>query len=178
MADIATIARPYAQAAFAQAMEESRLKQWSKMLEILSIAVSDPRMRSLINSPRTGRERLLQLTLDICGTGLSKTEQNFIRVLIDAKRLAVAAEIFSLFRDKRDAAEGIAEINVITAYPLADDQRIKISEALAEKLNRTIEVVSEVDKSLIGGAVIRAGDSVIDASIKGRLQELNNIFSS
>lgn len=74
--------------------------------------------------------------------------------------------------------EGVVEISVITAYPLADEQKQRIAAAMAEKLGKQVSMVSEVDRSLIGGAVIRAGDSVIDASIRGRLRELNNMLTN
>jgi len=174
----AAIARPYARAAFAQARQEGRLAQWTAMLETLSLIASDPIMRSLMHDPRLKRQRLLQLVLDICGDGLSETETNFIRILIDAGRLASAAGIFELFEERRADAEGIAEINVITAYPLAAEQEHGIAEAMAGKLGRQVSMVSVVDRSLIGGAVIRVGDSVIDASIRGRLHELNNMLTN
>ena len=178
MIENATIARPYAQAAFEQAQEEGQLKQWSEMMETLSHIVSDSQMRSLIRNPKLSKERLTQLVLDICGDTFSKTGTNFVRILIDAGRLSIASKIFELFEDKRSDAEGVTEIHVITAYPLSDEQKMKITEVMAKRLGKKVEVVSEVDESLIGGAVIRSGDSVIDASIKGRLQDLTNVFAN
>lgn len=174
----AAIARPYARAAFAQAQQEGRPAQWTAMLETLSLIASDRMMRLLLHDPRLNRQRLLRLVLDICGDGLSPTETNFIRILIDAGRLSNAAKIFELFEERRADAEGVVEISVITAYPLADEQKQRIAAAMAEKLGKQVSMVSEVDRSLIGGAVIRAGDSVIDASIRGRLRELNNMLTN
>ncbi len=178
MIENATIARPYAQAAFEQAQEEGALAQWSEMLETLSNIVSDAQMRSLIHNPKLSKERLSQLVLDICGSKFSRTGSNFVRILVDAGRLSIASKIFEMFEDERSDAEGAAEVYVITAYPLTVEQKAKITEVMARRLGKKVEVISEVDESLIGGAVMRSGDSVIDASISGRLQDLNNVLAN
>ena len=178
MIENATIARPYAQAAFEQAREEGRLGQWSDTLKTLSIIVSDVQMRSLITDPRLAGERLTQMILDLFGDQLTKTTSNFIRIVIDAGRLPVASKIYELFEAKRADAEGKIDVHVVSAYPLTDDQISKITEVMGKRLGKNVHVVCEVDHSLIGGTIIRAGDSVIDTSIKGRLEELENLFAN
>lgn len=177
MLEKATIARPYAEAAFAQALEEGKLSDWSNMLGLLSMIVSDNNMRGVINNPKLDNQQLCQFIVDICGDKLSKSGENFVKVLIEAERIGLASEVFSLFEQKRAAAEGISDVDVISAYPLDDAQVNAISESISKRLGKKVDINTEEDKGLIGGVIIRAGDSVIDASLRGRLKELNNIFA-
>ena len=177
MLEKATIARPYAEAAFAQALEEGKLSDWSVMLNLLSVIVSDDNMRSVISNPNLDGEQLCQFIVDICGDKLTETGVNFVKVLIDAERIGLANEVFSLFEQKRAAAEGISDVDVVSAYPLDAAQVTAISESISKRLGKKIEINTEEDRDLIGGVIIRAGDSVIDASLRGRLKELNNIFA-
>ena len=177
MLEKATIARPYANAAFDQAIDESKLSEWSAMLNLLSVIVSDDSMGAVINNPKLSSEQLYQFITDIGGDKFSQTGKNFIRVLIDAERIGLAAEVFELFEQKRTAAEGISDVEVISAYPLDDAQVSAISESISRRLGKKIDINTDVDKDLIGGVIIRVGDSVIDASLRGRLKELNSIFA-
>ncbi len=177
MLEKATIARPYANAAFDQAIEEGKLSDWSVMLNLLSVIVSDDNMSAVINNPKLSSEQLYQFFADICRDKLSESGKNFIRVLIDAERINLAVEVFELFEQKRAAAEGISDVGVISAYPLDDDQVSAISESFSKRIGKKIDINTEEDKDLIGGVIIRAGDSVIDASLRGRLKELNSVFA-
>ena len=177
MLEKATIARPYAEAAFAQALEEGKLSDWSDMLKLLSAVVSDDHMHGVISNPKLTSEQLTLFIVDICGDKLSQTGKNFVSVLVDAERISLVADIFKLFELKRAAAEGISEVDVISAYTLDDGQVNTISDAISKRLGKKISVNTEEDIDLIGGVIIRAGDSVIDASLRGRLKELNNIFA-
>tara|TARA_R110000782_G_scaffold16289_4_gene46850 strand:- start:938 stop:1474 length:537 start_codon:yes stop_codon:yes gene_type:complete len=177
MLEKATIARPYANAAFDQAVEEGKLSEWSSMLNLLSVIVSDENMRGVINNPKLSSEQLHQFIADICGDKLSKTGSNFTRVLVEAERIGLAAEVFSLFEQKRAATEGISEVDVVSAYALDDAQVNAISESIAKRLGKKIDINTDEDKDLIGGVIIRAGDSVVDASLRGRLKELNSVFA-
>jgi F-type H+-transporting ATPase subunit delta len=177
MLEKATIARPYANAAFDQAIDESKLSEWSVMLNLLSVIVSDDNMSAVINNPSLSNEALYQFFADIGGDKFSQSGKNFIRVLIDAERIDLAAEVFELFEQKRAAAEGISDVDVISAYPLDDAQVSAISESISKRLGKKVDINTEEDKDLIGGVIIRAGDSVIDASLRGRLKELNSVFA-
>lgn len=172
-----TIARPYARAAFDQAREEGDLQKWSAMLQILKLIVSDPAMQLVINNPRLESEKLAGLILDIGSKYLTGTGQNFVKLLVDTGRISVAPQIHMLFEEKKARAEGVAGVEVISAYPLDDKQQEKIKMIMAKRLGRKIEITTRIDKSLIGGAIIRAGDSVIDASLKGRLKQLSHNFA-
>ena len=177
MQENTTIARPYARAVFEQSQEEGDLQKWSVMLQLLKLIVSDPAMQSVIKNPRLEREKLAELILDICGKHLTESGRNFVNLLVDAGRISVAPQIHALFEEKKDRAEGVAGVEVISAYPLDDNQQEKIKKIMAKRLGKKIDITTRIDKSLIGGAVIRAGDSVIDASLKGRLKQLSHNFA-
>lgn len=177
MLEKATIARPYANAAFDQAIEEGKLSEWSAMLNLLSMIISDGSMNAVINNPKLGSEQLYQFIADIGGDKFNQTCKNFIRILVDAERIDLSTQVFELFEQKRAAAEGISDVDVVSAYPLDDAQVNDISESISKRLGKKVDVNTEEDKDLIGGIIIRAGDSVIDASLRGRLKELNSIFA-
>ncbi|MEM6998208.1 MAG: F0F1 ATP synthase subunit delta [Pseudomonadota bacterium] len=177
MLEKATIARPYANAAFDQAIEEGKLSEWSAMLNLLSMIISDSNMSQVINNPKLSSEQLNHFIADVGGDKFSQAGKNFIRILIDAERIGLAAEIFTIFEKKRAAAEGISDVDVISAYPLDDAQVSAISDSISKRLGKKVDVNTDEDKDLIGGVIIRAGDSVIDASLRGRLKELNSLFA-
>lgn len=177
MLEKTTIARPYAQAVFEQAREEGDLDSWSELLNLLGNIVSEPLMKTIIDNPNVGDEVLFGIFEDICGNILTDTGKNFIRILIDAGRLPVLPEIYELYHEMWAEHAGIAEVEVVSAYPLSEDQASAISEVMARRLGKEIEIKTLIDSSLIGGAIIRAGDSAIDASIRGRLNQLTNEFA-
>lgn len=174
MLEKTTIARPYAEAAFEQAQDEGALKAWSELLAVLAAIVSDDQMESLAENPHVSDEQLMQIITSVTGESLSTTQSNFIRILIDAERLMFAPQMAELFELRYLDAEGLANVEVVSAYPLDDAQRQRISEIMAKRLNRKIEIEESTNKDLIGGAIIRNGDSVVDASLRGQLEELRN----
>jgi|TARA_B100001996_G_C18606257_1_gene571912 F-type H+-transporting ATPase subunit delta len=177
MLEKATITRPYAEAAFAQALEENKLAEWSEMLSLLAVIISNQDMRKLINNPKLSANKLYDLILDIYEENLSKTSKNFIKILIDAKRIELASEISAIFEEKRLAEESVTKINVTTAYPLNENQIKVINDLFSKRTGNKIDINVDEDKDLIGGVIIRTGDSVIDASLRGRLKELNNVIA-
>jgi F-type H+-transporting ATPase subunit delta len=172
MQEKTTIARPYAQAVFETASEESKLNEWSEMLGLLDSIVSDAQMQAVLSNPKLDAAALTDFVLGVSGDSLNETGSNLVKVLADARRLAILPEINNLFEQLKAEAEGVIEVTVTSAYELAADQQAAISEAMAKRLGRKVEITSDIDDSLIGGVVIRAGDSVIDASVKGRLKAL------
>lgn len=172
MQDKTTIARPYAQAVFETASDDNKLTEWSEMLGLLETVVTDPQMQAVLTNPKLDTVALSDFVLGVCGESLTETGGNFVEVLADARRLSVIPEINRLFEQLRAEAEGVIEVAVTSAYELAADQQATISEAMTKRLGRKVEITNDVDDSLIGGVVIRAGDSVIDASVKGRLKAL------
>jgi F-type H+-transporting ATPase subunit delta len=172
MSENITLARPYAEAAFQLAQDSKALKQWSEMLALSAAVAADPRVARLAVDPRVARERFTQLFLDICGKALSKEGANFIRVLQDNRRIALLPEIAQLFEARRAEAEGRIEAQVVSAFAITPEQTGKIATALKKKFGREVSVTTSVDAALIGGMIIRAGDVVIDGSVRGKLLAL------
>jgi F-type H+-transporting ATPase subunit delta len=172
MAEKSTIARPYAQAAFSLAESAGDLKKWSEMLQLISTVASDEVMQNFIGNPNVERTELTDIILDVCGKNLDELGQNFVRVLAENKRLDVTAEIAKLYEAKRAEAEKTIEAEVTSAFPLSDAIKDKIIVSLKQKLGREVKLITRTDENMIGGAVIRAGDLVIDASVTGQLEQL------
>lgn len=172
MAETITIARPYAKAVFDLAQEQGELSNWSEMLELTSLIVLNEDMEALIDNPDFGKDQVVELILDICGDALNDTGKNMVRVLADNGRLNVLPEIAELYEVERAAAEGTIQAEVISASALSDAQLQSISSALKARLGREISLECKTDESLVGGAIIRAGDLVIDGSVVGKLEKL------
>lgn len=172
MAEKTTIARPYAQAVFAIAREQGDLAGWSDMLGLAAAVASDPDMAAMIDSPRLPREQVVDIILDICGDKLNDTGRNMIRVLAENGRLTLLPEIAALYEIDRARAEGTLEAEVVSASELTGEQKAVIAEALKRRLGREVTLNCSVDASLLGGAVIRAGDLVIDGSAVSKLNRL------
>jgi len=167
-----TIARPYAQAAFDEAMRLGDLKGWSTLLLTLAESLTISEVRAVVSSPRISKNKIVDLVTGLCGNKLSQQQINFIRILVDAHRLDVVTEILAMFEALRAEAEKFAEITVSSAFELSADQKQKIASALKLKMQREIKLNCKVDKSLLGGVVIRTGDQVIDGSARSRLSEM------
>jgi len=183
MAERTTLARPYAQAVFELARSEKDLTGWSETLLRAAAIAADPAMQSLTGDPRVRKPQLVRLFLDIFGAApgaaekLSAAGQNFIKLLVENRRLNVLPEIAAMYEAQRAEAENTTVAQVVSAYPLSDEQQRKIAAALQKRLGRTISLVNTVDKALLGGMVIRAGDSVIDGSARGQLERLANVLA-
>jgi F-type H+-transporting ATPase subunit delta len=176
MAEKSTIARPYAVAAFGLAKEKNELAKWSDMLGFAAVVVTDEAMQDYINNPKIEQETLSRLMLEICGDQLNEMGKNFIKVLVANKRLNVLPEIAVLYNELRADAEKTVEAEVISAFPLTDAQQNSLIEGLKKRLGREVSLVSKVDENLLGGAIVRAGDLVIDGSASGQLSKLETML--
>ena len=174
MLEKTTIARPYAQAVFELVQESTNIGEWSDALTLLEQIVADPQMRLLFNNPKISHQQLQDLVIEIGAEGFSQQFRNFIKVLVSASRLQYAPQIADLFESMQADAEGTIDVEVSSAYEMDQVQQDSIAKSISERLGKKVKISSTVDESLIGGAVIRAGDSVIDASLRGRLTELGN----
>jgi len=174
MADKTTIARPYAKAAFAEARADSMLGAWSAALHTAAAVVGDPRVHSLLGDPHVSSTQLSQLVMDLAGAGLGEHGRNFVQTLAESRRLDCLPEISALFDAYKDDAEGIADVTVTSATPLDERQQQTLSAALARRLKREVRLHCQIDPQLIGGAVVRSGDLVIDGSVRGRLERIAN----
>lgn len=172
MAEKATIARPYAKAAFESARSHHAFDRWSTVLATASSVVQDERVARLLWSPSVTPEQLSGLIGDIVGGALDEQGRNFLATLASNRRLALLPEIATMFEALRADAENTADVQVISAVQLDDAQKQRLAAALRKRLKRDVRLHCEVDASLIGGAIVRAGDFVIDGSLKSRLDRL------
>ncbi|MDE0158003.1 MAG: F0F1 ATP synthase subunit delta [Gammaproteobacteria bacterium] len=174
MLENSTIARPYATAVFELAQETGRVQEWSATLELLGMLAADSAMRQLMTNPKVSRDQLRDLVFDVCGDGLDGPGRNLARLLVQGDRLQYTQNIKTQYEQMRAAAEGKVDVEVVTPYSLDEQQQAGIAESISERLGKQVNIKTSVDEALIGGAVIRAGDSIIDASLRGRLSELHN----
>ena len=172
MENASVVARPYGLAAFKQAREEGNVEEWSDMLQLLVLIMQDPTMRGLIANPKVNDQKLAELIIDVGGDGLSQSGRNLVRVMAENERLAEVAGVAAVFEQERDRTESRSHVDVTSAFALTDKQQASIAESMSKRLDTEVSVSVTVDKSLIGGVVIRAGDTVIDASLRGRLSQL------
>lgn len=172
MSEALTTARPYAQAAFEEAQKLSDLKGWSEMLQALAEAVTYPEIRNVISSPRIAKVQQGGLLSDVLGGKLKPQQSNFIRILADNQRLLIAPEIAAIFEVLKSEAEKSVDVVVDSAFELSAAQQEKIVSALKKRMGREIKLTCKINKELLGGVVIRAGDKVIDGSARTRLGEM------
>lgn len=177
MSEATTIARPYAQAAFAQAQKQNDLRGWSGALAAIKAVMGNTEMQALVNNPNVSVVKVESLLLSMMGEGLNQQQQNFVRILANSHRLTVAPEISAMYELLRAEAEKSLDITVNSAFDLSDAQQQRIIAALKVRMGREIRLNCKLDKSLVGGIVIRAGDKVIDGSARTRLNDLTNALA-
>jgi F-type H+-transporting ATPase subunit delta len=177
MAEFTTIARPYAQAAFKLAQQKQALPAWSEMLGLATVVAMDDGMRKLLDNPRVTPTQLAELVIEVCGERLNEDGRNLIRLLAERRRLAVLPEIFSLYEQFKNEAEGAIKAQLITAFPATDAQKQTIAAALKQRFGRDVQLEYITDPTLMGGAVVRAGDLVIDGSVRGKLTRLGTALN-
>ncbi|MDH4215504.1 MAG: F0F1 ATP synthase subunit delta [Gallionella sp.] len=177
MAEAITIARPYAQAAFDEAKKLADLKGWSEVLLSLAEIVCHPEVRAVVTSPRVTKAQIEKLLDGFLGAQAKAQQRNFVRVLVDNQRLLVLPEIAAIFENLRAEAEKTVNVVVDSAFELSAEQQNKIVSSLKARMGREIKLVCKVNKELLGGIVIRAGDKVIDGSARTRLGEMANALA-
>ena len=185
MADKQTLARPYAQAAFELARDTNTLEQWAKALGAARAFAADAGVLATIAQPTTAPARQLELLTSLAESlgdnyvfgGAGKEGRNFLALLIENGRVDVLPEIADRFDALKAATEQTVDATVTAASELSEDALAKIRDALAAKLGQRVTLTAAVDPDLIGGAVISAGDFVIDGSVKSRLARLANTLT-
>lgn len=178
MAELTTLARPYAKAAFAFASEQNQLAAWSGQLALAAALAGDTEFSAYLSRPSMTTARQTEALLTACGGDLLPGVRNFLAYVAQNKRLAALPEIAGMFEALRAKAEMTAEVTVTSAFPLGSEQEAALGDRLAQKLGRKVTLTSTVDASLIGGVVIRTGDLVIDASVRGKLAKLSATLNS
>ena len=170
--DITTIARPYAEAVYARARESGQLDSWGSALSTLSAIAADPDMTEQFGNPNLPRERLRDAILEIAGEDLSSESRNLVSLLAANNRLTALPEIARLFEELQTRHQGVRQVHVLSAYELNEAARNNLAAVLKRRLGAEVEMTVETDPSLIGGVEIRAGDLVIDGSVRGKLRKL------
>jgi F-type H+-transporting ATPase subunit delta len=172
MAEKMTVARPYARAVFEIAQQEGALPAWSEFLERGGLAAADERIQALIGNPAVSREALAGLFLELCGTAAGAHGVSFLKVLAENGRVAWLPEIAAEYEALRAEAENVVDVQLTSAVELDAAQRESFAVSLRKRLGRDVRLHCDTDEKLLGGAVIRAGDLVIDGSLSGRLERL------
>lgn len=172
MAELITLARPYAKAAFEVARAEKDLAGWHKALGMAVAVVAQDSVQAALSSPNYTKAGKAKLFCEVCGDALNAKQQNFIGILAENGRLALLPEVFELFELLKANHEKTVDVEIETAFEMPSELEKKLIAMLKVKLDRDVTLKTSVDKSLLGGALIRAGDMVIDGSARGRLAKL------
>jgi len=169
----AALARPYARAIFELAKSQGSYQSWSDSLALMAAVVSNATMHVLLDSPQLTRSGAADLVIRACGEDIGDAEKNLLMMLAENDRLSQLPMIAALYNRFRDEAAGSVEAEVISALPLSEAQKTAIRNALKQRLGRDVQLNCSVNKDLVGGAVIRAGDLVIDGSAVEHLRQLS-----
>ena len=172
MSDLKSIARPYAKAAFEYALEHQQLREWHTFLSNAALTMASPEMQSLLKNSNITSDVIKSILIDVCDSSLDDSRYNFIELLASYKRLALFPEIVSLYKELVTQHDHAIDVDVFTVIPLTSEQQQALKKSLEEKLRRKIILHPAINKELMGGMLIRAGDLVIDSSIRHRLQLL------
>ncbi len=172
MIEPTTLARPYARAAFEHARAAGELAAWQTALSELAAITTQPKVAAAMRDPnQTAAQRASTLS-SLAGDAVPTAVGNLLAIMADNGRLSLIPEVSMLFDQLKQAVESAVAVHVTSAYPLSDAETQQLTEAMQEKLERSITLTSETDPSLLGGALIRADDLVIDGSVRGRLNKL------
>ncbi|TDG15741.1 F0F1 ATP synthase subunit delta [Seongchinamella unica] len=178
MAELSTLARPYAKAAFEFAREHSTLAQWSEQLATAAAVSADEGMDAVLDNPSLTDEQQAQTMNEVCGDATGQEVKNFVSILASNKRLSLLPVIAAQFELLKSNLEKSIDVEVVSAFDLTDETANKLAEVLGKKLEREVKVSTSTDHDLLGGVLIRAGDLVIDGSVRGRLNKLAEAMNS
>ncbi|SET34161.1 F0F1 ATP synthase subunit delta [Thorsellia anophelis] len=183
MSDFTTIARPYAKAAFDFALEKKSagdvqaITHWESMLNFaMEVAQNDQIAQMLTGS--LSSEESANLFINICGDTLCESGKNLIKVMAENRRLLALPEVFAQFIEMKTEYEGTIDVEVIAINKLSASQEESIISSMQKRLSRNVKLHCKIDTSIMGGLIIRAGDLVIDSSIRGRLNRLTDVLQS
>ncbi|MFZ5722177.1 MAG: F0F1 ATP synthase subunit delta [Pseudomonadota bacterium] len=178
MAEITTIARPYAKAAFTHAREKNALAQWGNMLAFVSAVVADQRMAALLSRPQLTAAKQAEAVITACGDKLDDAGKNFVRQLCANRRVFALPAIRDQFDAMVAELQKLGDVTVTSAFPMNDAETAKLAASLKRRFAQDVRVSVEVDPALMGGVIVRFGDLVIDASVRGRLNKLASTLNS
>ena len=183
MAELSTIARPYAEGLW-QALTEhktsaAKIAKIGQVLESLADMAKDPQVSELVRDPKLTDDQIFEAVTGALGKGLSPELSGLIRVVIENGRLEALPEIAAQYRALKNESEGVADAYIETAFPLTDDELKELLEALAKKFPGVkLHPVVSVEKELIGGVRVHVGDKLLDASIRARLSQMKTALTA
>lgn len=172
MAEISTIARPYAEAAFAQAQAGGSLEKWSAALNALAAAAEAPALRKVLGDPNLEDKQLFDV-ITAAASDASNEVKNFVQVLIDNDRVQALPSIRDQFETLKHELEGVVDAHIVSAFPLNDSQKAQLVADLQTRFKRKVNAQVSVDSALIGGVTVTIGDEVVDASVRGKLAAMS-----
>jgi len=172
MSSLTTLARPYAKAAFELAQGDGNLAAWDDMLAAVAAVTDDADMARWLQSPHSTAGKAVEIVVEAMGGDGDPRFQGYLGVLADNDRVLLSREISRLFQKLRQDAEKRLDVRVVSATPLQDSQAERMRSALAKRFDCEITIRNDVDPEVLGGAIIYAGDQVIDGSLVGRLKRL------
>jgi F-type H+-transporting ATPase subunit delta len=178
MAELNTVARPYTKAAFEHAVDKGNLDQWSEMLVTAAAVTQHETMTQVLGNPGLTSEQKAEAMINVCEEQMDDTAKNFMVLLAENQRLALLPKISEQFDQLKASQQQSVEVNVTTAFDLGEQQQQKLTQALSSKLGREVSLTTEIDKSIIGGVIVRTEDMVIDGSIRARLAKLAEAMNS
>ncbi|AIW15479.1 F0F1 ATP synthase subunit delta [Vibrio tubiashii] len=177
MADMTTIARPYAKAAFDFAVEKGQLDQWGQMLSFAAEVANNEQVHELLTSSMSA-DKLAEVFVAVCGEQVDEFGQNLIKVMAENGRLLALPDVCAEFLLLKQEHEKEISVEVTSATELSEQQKADISSKLETRLERKVQLNCSIDEALLGGVIIRAGDLVIDNSARGRLNRLSDALQS
>lgn len=177
MSESITIARPYAKAAFDFANEKNIIEHWSAMLNIMAEVSKNDQMKNLVDSGIRSSQ-LAEIFITVCSSDIDEFGRNFVKIMADNHRLLLLPFVLKLFTDYALTKNQTVDVLVTSAIALSENQQNKIILAMEKKLTKHVNLISQIDKSVIAGFIIRVGDMVIDNSVKGRLERLSDTLQS
>ena len=178
MAELVTIARPYAEAVFRIAQEKKALADWSSRLSLLSAIAGDKQMRSCILNPQLSASQKSDLFKALAGQTVDGDEASLIQVLAKNERLSLLPEIAGLFEALKGAAEGVKDATIYSAFPLSEAQQQAVVADLEARFSTKLKAEVIVDQSLIGGVKIVVGDQVLDTSVRGKIEGMRSALKN
>lgn len=178
MAELSTLARPYARAAFQFALSNDQLPEWHQQLSLLSAVFQNEKVRESIEPPALSADQQADIIIDVCGDELNESVGNFVKLLAQNKRLPLLPGIVRHFAQLKTEHEQAVDVELTTAIALDSEAEEKLAASLATKLARKINIHTRIDPTLLGGAVLKYGDMVIDGSVRGRLDKLSRAINS
>ena len=178
MAELSTLARPYAKAVFQAAVDAGEVQAWSDMLNFAGQVSVNEEMDAVLSHPGLTGAQQAQTFIDVCGDKLNATGQNLVSVLAENKRIPLLPQILEQFEHLKAELEKSVDVQIISAFEVSDETKQKLTQALKAKLAKEVTVTTTVDSTLVGGAIIRAGDLVVDGTVKGKLAKLAEAMNS